>query len=501
MAAKDFKATAEGKTIYLCETLSFGVEMVEIREGLSYDDVLLVPKRSSVSSRKEVNTETQLTRRIKLNIPIVAANMDTVCEAKMAIALAREGGIGIIHRFLPVEKQVEKVLRVKRAETIVIDNPFTVLPEQTLADIKAIMSEQGVHSILVVNKERKLQGIITQRDIRFETEPKRKASEIMTPVGKAITAPAGTTIERAKEILQEHRIEKLPLVNADGTLAGMIASKDILRQYSHPRAVKSRKGRLLVGAAVGVKKGFIERAGKLLEAGADVICVDLAHGHSELGISTVRELKRVFGDVEVIAGNVATGEGCRDLIIAGADAVKVGVGPGSSCTTRIITGAGVPQLTAILECAKVAKDYGVPIIADGGIENSGNITKALAAGASTVMLGNLLAGTEESPGFTVIRNGRKYKIYRGSASIDSAIDREVKGEEIDSLDYTPEGVEGFVPFKGSVVEIINQLLGGLRSGMSYAGVKSVAELQKSAEFVKISEAGRRESGAHDLEVA
>jgi len=475
--------------------------MAEIKEGLSYDDVLLVPKRSSVSSRKDINTETMLSRRIKLNIPIVAANMDTVCEAKMAIALAREGGIGIIHRFMPVEKQVEKVLRVKRAETIVIDNPYTVLPDQTLYDIQSIMAERGVHSILVVNPEKKLKGIITSRDIRFETDLKRKASDIMTPVGKTITAPAGTTIERAKEILQEHRIEKLPLVNADGTLAGMIASKDILRQYSHPKAVKSRKGRLLVGAAVGVKKGFIERAGKLLEAGADVICVDLAHGHSDLGINTVRELKKAFGDVEIIAGNVATAEGCRDLIIAGADSVKVGVGPGSSCITRVVTGAGVPQLTAILECAKIAKDYGVPIIADGGIEKSGSITKALATGASTVMLGNLLAGTEESPGMTVIRNGRKYKIYRGSASIDSAVDRETIGEEIDSLDYTPEGVEGFVPFKGSVVEIINQLLGGLRSGMSYCGAKNMTELQRNAEFIKISEAGRKESGAHDLEVA
>ena len=471
-------------------------DKMQIKEGIAFDDVLLVPKKSSVVSRKEVSTETFLTRKIKLNIPIVAANMDSVCEATMAIALAREGGIGIIHRFLPIEKQVEKILRVKRAESIEIETPFTVFPDSTLHDVKKIMDEHGVHSILVVNSERKLKGILTSRDMRFEKDFSKKVSELMTPEGKLITAPAGTTIERAKEILHEHRIEKLPLVSGDGTLSGMIASKDILRGEKFPLAVKSRKGRLLVGAAVGVKKGFLERTEKLLEAGCDVICVDLAHGHSDLGINTVKEIKKAFGDVEVIAGNVATAEGCRDLILAGADSVKIGIGPGSACTTRIVSGAGVPQLTAIIECAKIAKDFSVPLIADGGIRTSGDIAKAIAAGASTVMIGNIFAGTEEAPGTTVMRGGKKYKIYRGSASIDSAIDRESRGEEIDALDYVAEGVEGFVPFKGSVVEIIQQLVGGLKSGVSYCGAKNVSEMQMNAEFVKISEAGKKESSAN-----
>ncbi len=470
--------------------------MAEIKEGLAFDDILLVPKRSSVASRKEVSTETFLTRKIKLNMPIVAANMDTVCEATMAIALAREGGIGIIHRFLPIEKQAEKILRVKRAESIVIENPFTVFPDSTLYDVKKIMDEHEVHSILVVNAERKLKGILTSRDIRFEKDFSKRVSELMIPAEKLITAPDGTTIERAKEILHEHRIEKLPLVQINGTLAGMITSKDILRGEKFPLAVKSRKGRLIVGAAVGVKKGFLERTEKLLEAGCDVICVDLAHGHSDLGINTVKEIKKAFGDVEVIAGNVATAEGCRDLILAGADAVKVGIGPGSACTTRIVAGAGVPQLTAIMDCARIAKDFSVPLIADGGIRNSGDLAKAIAAGASTAMIGNLFSGTEEAPGTIVMRGGKKYKIYRGSASVDSALDREIQGEEIDALDYIAEGVEGFVPFKGSVVEIIQQLVGGLRSGISYCGATSIPEMHRNAEFVKISESGKKESAAN-----
>jgi IMP dehydrogenase len=429
--------------------------------------------------------------------------MDTVTESGMAIALAREGGIGIIHRFMTIEDQVDEILKVKRSESVMIEQPYTIKPDLTVAEAKKAMTEYSVSGLLV-EEEGKLVGIITRRDITFENNNKLKVSELMTK--DVITAKVGITIDQAKEILHNKRIEKLPVVNDEKQIIGLITSKDILKMEQYPHASKDRKGRLLVGAAVGVKGDYLERTEALLEAGADTIVVDIAHGHSENAIGTVHMIKKAFPDCELIAGNVATGEGSRDLIKAGVDAVKVGVGSGSICITRVVTGSGVPQLTAVIDSVKVARDYDIPVISDGGIRNSGDITKALAAGASSVMVGSLFGGTDESPGKTLVKNGKKYKMYRGMASFYASLGRKYRESGLqvvdsdDLNDYVPEGVEAMVPYKGSVVEIIRQMAGGLRSGLSYCGAKTIPEMQKNAEFIKITSAGYAESQSHDVDL-
>jgi IMP dehydrogenase len=474
------------------------------REGLTFDDVLLVPKRSPIVSRAQTDLRTRLSRNISLNIPLISANMDTVTESQMAIAVAREGGIGIIHRFMTIEDHVDEILRVKRSESVVIEQPYVVKPDMTLADMQKLMAEYGVSGLLVEDGAGKLAGIITRRDTMFEKNGKRKVSDLMTK--EVITAKAGTTIEQAKDILHKHRIEKLPLIDSKGRIAGLITSKDILKMDEYPHAAKDKKGKLLVGGAVGVKGDYLERTEALLEAGADTIVVDIAHGHSENAINTVRMIKKAFPGCDLIAGNVATGEGARDLIRAGVDAVKVGVGSGSICITRVVTGSGVPQLTAVIDAVKAAKEYDIPVISDGGIRTSGDLTKALAAGASSAMIGSMFGGTDESPGKSLVKNGKKYKMYRGMASYMASLGRKYReeGEQVidadDPNEYVPEGVEAMVPYKGSVVEIVRQLAGGLRSGLSYCGARTIPEMQKNAEFVRITGAGFIESQPHDVDV-
>lgn len=429
--------------------------------------------------------------------------MDTVTESGMAIAIAREGGIGIIHRFLTIENQVDEILKVKRSESVIIEQPYTIKPDVTVLEARKAMEGYGVSGLLV-EEGGKLAGIITRRDITFEKNDKRKVSEVMTR--EVITAKTGTTIEQAKEILHKQRIEKLPVIDEKKRIVGLITSKDILKMDEYPYASKDRKGRLLVGAAVGVKGDYLERTEALLEAGADVLVVDIAHGHSDNAINTVQMIKKAFPKCELVAGNVATGDGASDLIKAGVDAVKVGVGSGSICITRVVTGSGVPQLTAVLDSVKVARDHGVPVVSDGGVRNSGDITKALAAGASSVMIGSLFGGTDESPGKTMVKNGKKFKMYRGMASFYASLGRKYREEgpqvvDADDLnDYVPEGVEAMVPYKGSVVEIVRQLSGGLRSGLSYCGAKTIGEMQRNAEFIKMTSAGFIESQPHDVDV-
>ncbi len=429
--------------------------------------------------------------------------MDTVTESGMAIALAREGGIGIIHRFMAIEDQVDEILKVKRSESVMIEQPYTIKPDMSVAEAKKAMAEYGVSGLLV-EEEGKLAGIITRRDITFEKNNRRKVSEVMTK--EVITAKDGLTIEQAKEILHKQRIEKLPVIDDKRRIVGLITSKDILKMEQYPHASKDRKGRLLAGAAVGVKGDYLERTEALLEAGADVLVVDIAHGHSENAINTIHMIKKAFPSCELIAGNVATGDGANDLIKAGVDAVKVGVGSGSICITRVVTGSGVPQLTAVIDSVKVARDHDIPVISDGGIRNSGDITKALAAGSSSVMVGSLFGGTDESPGKTLVKNGKKFKMYRGMASFYASLGRKYREEgaqviDSDDLnDYVPEGVEAMVPYKGSVVEIVRQLAGGLRSGLSYCGAKTIPEMQKNAEFIKMTSAGYIESQPHDVDV-
>lgn len=474
---------------------------VPIRDALAFDDVLLVPKRSPVRSRRDVDLSTNLSKNIKLNIPIVSANMDTVTESAMAISMAHNGGIGIIHRFMPIERQVEEVQKVKRAESVIIEHPYTTGPNATMADAKRMMQEKGVNGLLVVDTKGKLLGILTARDLLFENNESRRVSELMTPMEKLHTARAGASIDDARQLLRKYKIEKVPLVDEEGYLRGLITSKDMVTLAERPQACKDSKGQLIVGAAVGIREGYLDRARALVDAGVDVIVVDVAHGHSEWVLEVVRKLKKELGGVDVIAGNVATPEGTKDLIVAGADAVKVGIGSGSICITRIVTGAGVPQLTAVMECAEAARALNVPIIADGGIRNSGDITKALAAGASSVMIGRMLAGTDESPGVTVMRNGRKYKLHRGMASVGASLKRGIPESEDDSalLDYVAEGIEAFVPYRGNSHEIIAQLAGGIRSGLSYCGARTLAELRQNASFVRLTQAALSESYPHDVE--
>ena len=475
-----------------------------MREGITFHDVLLVPKRSGVTSRKHIDTGGRFSKNISISCPIVSANMDTVTEAPMAIALARYGALGIIHRFLTIEEQVAEVAKVKRAENVIIDAPYTVSPDDSIAAAREAMKRHEVGGLLVVDAKKKLVGIITERDIQFQTDGKLPLHRAMTK--KVVTAKPGLSPDKAQEILRDHKIEKLPLVDDKGVVVGLITAKDIKMKIHHPDASKDKNGRLLVGAAVGVIGDYLERAAALLEAGADILVVDVAHGHADHIIAAVKTIKKRWAKAELVAGNVATYEGARDLADAGADGVKVGVGPGSICSTRIVSGAGVPQLTAIMDCAKVARERGIPIVADGGLRDSGDIVKALAAGASCVMLGSLLAGTEESPGWTVVKNGARYKIYRGMACLTATLTRKKKEasaeEDLDPIavaEVVPEGVESMAPYRGPVAEIVYQLQGGLRSGMSYCGSRTIQELWKKAEFIRISPAAWEESRPHALD--
>jgi IMP dehydrogenase len=475
---------------------------LEIREGLTFDDVLLVPKYSNITTRSQTDLRTKLSKNISLNIPLISANMDTVTEAAMAVAMAREGGIGIIHRFLTVQEEVEEVLKVKRSASVIIEKPYTISPEQTVKEAVHYMGEKGVSGLLVVS-DSKLQGILTGRDVTFESDPGKLVRDVMTK--DVITAKPGISLVEAKEVLRQNRIEKLPLVDDSGSVRGLITSKDIMHNENYPNASKDKKGRPLVGAAVGVKGDFMERTEALLEADADVVVVDIAHGHSENAINTIRNIKKAFPSCELIAGNVATARGAEDLIKAGVDAVKVGVGSGSICITRVITGSGVPQLTAVYDCAEIGKKYEIPIISDGGTRTSGDVCKALAAGASTVMIGSLFGGTDESPGSYVMKNGKRYKIYRGMASFYAALGRKSKETGTvaineDLNDYVAEGVEAMVPYKGTVTDIVKQIAGGVRSGLSYCGARTIPQMQQNAEFIKMSRAGFAESQPHDVDL-
>lgn len=467
-----------------------------VGEGLTFDDVLLIPAKSEVLPR-EVDTSTRLTERIRLNIPLMSAGMDTVTESRLAIAIAREGGIGVIHKNMSIEQQALEVDRVKRSEHGVITDPIYLTPDHTIADAEEIMSRYRISGVpITVNG--KLVGIITNRDLRFETDYRRKIAEVMTK-DNLITAPVGTTLEEAKEILRRHKIEKLPIVDENFNLKGLITIKDIEKARQYPNAAKDEKGRLVVGAAVGVGKDMMERVEALVAAQVDVIVIDTAHGHSKGVIEAVKKIKAAFPDVDLIAGNVATAEATRELFEAGADAVKVGIGPGSICTTRVVAGIGVPQITAIYDCARAAAEYGKPIIADGGIKYSGDITKAIAAGADVVMIGSLFAGTEESPGEIEIYQGRSFKVYRGMGSLGAmkcgSKDRYFQEEE---QKLVPEGVEGRVPYKGPLSETIFQLVGGLRAGMGYCGCRTIEELKTKTRFIRITTAGLRESHPHDV---
>jgi len=474
---------------------------LEFKEGLTFDDVLLVPKFSDITSRAQTNLETKLSRNISLNIPLISANMDTVTESRMAVAMAREGGLGIIHRFLTIEEEKNEVLKVKRSGSVMIENPYIISPEQTIKDAINYMKIKGVSGLLVTDSESRLVGILTHRDVMFESESRLLVKDVMTK--DVITGKADLDLDEAKEILRKNRIEKLPLVDESKHVKGLITTKDITNIENYPFASKDKKGRPLVGAAVGVKGDFMERTESLLEAGADVIVVDIAHGHSENAVNTIRHIKKAFPESELIAGNVATASGAEDLIKAGVDAVKVGVGSGSICITRVVTGSGVPQLTAVLDCSKVGQKHDIPIISDGGIRNSGDVTKALAAGASTVMVGSILGGTDESPGSFLTKNGKRFKIYRGMASFYASLGRKSKASgnisiEDDLNDYVAEGVEAMVPYKGSVTDILKQLTGGVRSGLSYCGAHTIKQMQENAEFIKMSNAGFVESQPHDV---
>ncbi len=473
--------------------------VLNIKEGLTFDDLLLVPGFSAILPR-DVDVSTNLTAKIRLNIPLISAAMDTVTETPMAIAIAQAGGIGIIHKNLTIEEQAAMVDKVKKYETVVIRNPKTLSPEQKLSDALAIMKAEQVSGFPIV-EGKKLVGILTNRDLRFEEDPEKRISDIMTKV--VVTAPDGIAIEKAKAVMHQHRIEKLPVVDKKGQLKGLITYTDIEKRERHPNSCKDDLGRLRVGAAVGVSFDTEERTAALIEAGADVIAVDTAHGHSKGVLEAVKYIKKNFG-CQIIAGNVATADGTAALIKAGVDAVKVGVGPGSICTTRIVTGIGVPQISAVLDAVSVASKKGIPVISDGGIKYSGDITKALAVGASAVMIGGLFAGTDESPGETVLLQGRTFKLYRGMGSIEAmkmgSKDRYFQDDVESELKLVPEGIEGRVPYKGPIASSIYQLIGGLRAGMGYCGTPNIPDLQKNAKFHKITSAGMRESHVHDVSI-
>lgn len=477
--------------------------MQTIPYALTYDDVLIIPRRSNFSSRSEATTKTRLTKKIKINIPIVSANMDTVTEAEMAISLARLGGIGIIHRFMSIEENVEMIKKVKRAQSFIVENPYTIDPDKTVDEAKKYAEEVGVTGLIVANGDKKLQGILSRRDFIFANgnSDTLKVRDIMTPREKLITSHAHTTFEEAKKIFAKHKIEKLPLIDEEDHIIGLITVDDIKNIIEYPLANLDTEGQLMVGGAVGVHGDFLERAQALIQAGVDVLVIDIAHGHSDHMIEAIKKIREISPEVQIIAGNIATAQAAKDLCEAGADALKVGVGPGTTCITRLVTGCGVPQLTAVMECAKVAQQYGVPVIADGGIQKSGDIVKAIGAGADTVMLGGTLSGTEESPGVVMKRGDKKFKVCRGSASFSVSLRRKNINLEKKNLDdVVPEGVESLVPYKGPIIDLISQFIGGLKSGMSYTNSHTIAELQKNVEFVRITNAGAKESGAHDINV-
>jgi IMP dehydrogenase len=468
----------------------------EITEGLTFDDVLLEPARSEVLP-SEADTRTQLTREIGLNIPIVSAAMDTVTESHLAIALAQQGGIGIIHRNMPIERQAEEVDRVKRSESGMIVDPITVDPEQLIADARALMARYRISGV-PVTKAGKLVGILTNRDLRFETRSDIPISEVMTKEN-LVTVAVGTTLEQAEAILHQHRVEKLLVVDDQYNLKGLITVKDIQKKLKYPNAAKDSQGRLRVGAAIGATGDFLERAMELVARKVDVLAIDTAHGHTTRVMAAVKAIKSKQPGVQLLTGNVATFEGARELVSLGVDGIKVGIGPGSICTTRVVSGAGVPQITAILECARAVRGTGVPLVADGGVKYSGDVTKAIAAGADTVMIGSLLAGTDESPGETILYQGRTFKTYRGMGSLGAMSQGQANRYEQDpSAKLVPEGIEGRVASKGPLADLVYQLVGGLRAGMGYCGVRTLAELQNKARFLRISPAGLRESHVHDV---
>jgi IMP dehydrogenase len=473
-----------------------------IGEALTYDDVLLVPARSSVLPR-DVDVRSRLTARITLNVPLLSAAMDTVTESAMAIAMAREGGIGILHKNMSIPAQVEEVDRVKRSESGMILDPVTVRADRRVRDVLALMNKYRISGIPVVDEGQRLIGIITNRDLRFEPDEDQHVADIMTKEN-LVTAPLGTTLEQAQRILQKHKIEKLPVVDKHGVLNGLITFKDILKKIKHPNACKDEHGRLRVGAAVGVTADTVDRVAALLKAGVDLIVVDTAHGHSRGVIDMVRTIRRRYPRLDLIAGNVGTAEATRELIRAGADAVKVGIGPGSICTTRVVAGVGVPQVTAIFECSKAAARSNTPVIADGGIKQTGDIAKAIAAGADAVMIGGLFAGVDESPGEMVLYEGRSYKYYRGMGSLEAmkqgSKDRYFQDAEDDIAKLVPEGIEGRVPHKGPLGDTMYQMVGGLRAAMGYCGTKNIAELKSRGRFVRMTDAGLRESHPHDIAI-
>lgn len=477
-------------------------------KGLTFDDVLLVPRRSSITSRQDVDTSTRLTASIQMKIPVMSANMDTVTEARMAIAMARAGGIGILHRFMTIEQQVREVKTVKRAQGFIIEHPYNVTPDASVEQARALMDRYKVGALIVMDGTGKLIGLVSQRDLMLAPASMENIRQAMTPRERLVSAKPDVTVEQARELLYKHRIEKLPVLDEGDNLVGLITSHDLIKLDQSPNVTTDNKGRLRVGAAIGVTTRERERAAALLEAGADVLVLDIAHGHADHCINLLKALRLEFPKVQIIAGNVASREGARELAEAGADAIKVGIGPGSICTTRIVTGFGVPQLTAILDSAAGIRDSGrdIPLVADGGIRTPGDLVKALAAGAETTMIGGLFAGCDEAPGSPVLRDGKKVKVVRGMASLGATMDRRMseRGDESaeDQEDWSkvvPEGVEAVVPYRGNVSEILHQLVGGLRSGLSYGGAHNIHELQANAEFIEITPAGIRESNPHDVD--
>jgi IMP dehydrogenase len=477
--------------------------MKPIRQGLTFDDVLLVPGHSTVHPR-DVDITTRFTRGIELNTPLVSAAMDTVTGARMAVAMAREGGIGVLHKNLSIDTQAAKVDRVKRSESGLIQNPVTLEPDRPIAEARQLMDQFGISGVPIVRQDGRLLGIVTNRDLRFEKDPKRLARDVMTGDDRLVTAETGTTLEQAEQIMGEHKIEKLPIVDDEGRLQGLITVRDILKRRQFPNASKDDRGRLRVAAAIGTSGETMDRAAALVDASVDVLVVDTAHGHSAGVLETVSHVRERFPDLQLAAGNVATTSGARDLIERGVDAVKVGIGPGSICTTRLIAGIGVPQMTAVLDCAEACAEADVPLIADGGVRYTGDIVKALAAGASTVMMGSLFAGTEESPGETILFEGRTFKSYRGMGSVaamaEGSGDRYFQEQQVDETKFVPEGIEGRIPYRGAVSETIFQMIGGLRQGMGYCGVGDLAGLRENTEFIRVTLAGQIEGHPHDITI-
>jgi IMP dehydrogenase len=472
----------------------------KFEEGLTFDDVLLIPAKSSVLPR-DVDVSTYLTPEIKLNIPIISAAMDTVTESELAVAIAREGGIGILHKNMTIEKQCEEVDRVKRSESGMIKDPVTLYPDDTIGTALELMRKYSVSGIPVIDKSERLVGILTNRDLRFEPNVKLKVSQLMTKEN-LVTAPSGTTLEKAEKILQKYKIEKLPVVDKNNKLIGLITFKDIMKKKRHPNACKDEHGRLRVGAAVGITRDTFDRIEALSNAGSDVIVIDTAHGHSQGVMKTISEARKKFKYIQLIAGNIGTYQGALDLLNCGVDAVKVGIGPGSICTTRVIAGVGVPQITAVMNVYQATKKKGIPLIADGGIKQTGDVAKALAAGAHSIMIGSLFAGVEESPGEKILYEGRSFKSYRGMGSIaamkEGSKDRYFQDAEDDLTKLVPEGIEGIVPYKGMLEDTIYQLVGGLRSAMGYCGAKNIEQLRTKSGFIKITHAGLKESHPHDV---